>query len=76
MDVLAHAVWYKDMRQTVLVKGAVFDGEEYRQEAIEVWTNADVVSLAYKDTTLAVPIEPVKKLIAQVKRNGKKHIEE
>lgn len=59
-----------DMRQTVLVKGAVFDGE-YHQEAIEVWTNADVVSLAYKDTTLAVPIEPVKKLIAQVKKNAK-----
>ena len=58
------------MRQTVAVKGAVFDGK-YHQEAIEVWTNADVVSLAYKDTTLAVPIEPVKKLIAQVKRNGK-----
>lgn len=64
------------MRQIVLVKGAVFDGEEYSQEAIEVWTNADVVSLTYKGTTLAVPIEPVKKLIAQVKKgNGKKHNE-
>ena len=62
------------MRQTVAVKGAVFDGE-YHQEAIEVWTNADVVSLKYKDITLAVPIEPVKKLISQVKRNGKKHLE-
>lgn len=60
------------MRQTVLVKGAVFDGEEYRQEAIEVWTNADVVSLAYKGTALAVPIEPVKKLIAQVRKGNAK----
>lgn len=63
------------MRQTVAVKGAVFDGE-YHQEAIEVWTNGEVVSFKYGDTTLAAPIEPIKKLIAQVRRNGKKHIEE
>lgn len=59
------------MRQTVLVKGAVFDGE-YHQEAIEVWTNGEVVSYKYKDITLAAPIEPIKKLITQVRKgNGK-----
>ena len=63
-----------EMRQTVAVKGAVFDGE-YHQEAIEVWTNGEVVSFKYGDTTLAAPIEPIKKLITQVKRNGKKHTE-
>lgn len=59
------------MRQTVAVKGAVFDGK-YHQEAIEVWTDGEVVSYKYKDIVLAAPIEPIKKLIAQVRKgNGK-----
>ena len=62
------------MRQTVAVKGAVFDGK-YHQEAIEVWTDGEIVSYKYKDMVIAAPIEPIKKLITQVKRNGKKHTE-
>jgi len=59
------------MRQTVAVKGAVFDGK-YHQEAIEVWTDGEVVSYKYKDIVLAAPIEPIKKLITQVRKgNGK-----
>lgn len=58
------------MRQTVAVKGAVFDGK-YHQEAIEVWTDGEIVSYKYKDIVLAAQIEPIKKLITQVKRNGK-----
>lgn len=56
------------MRQTVAVKGSIFDGEDYKQEAVEVWTNGDVVALTYKDFTVAVEIEPVNKLIKAVKR--------
>lgn len=61
------------MRQTVAVKGAVFDGK-YHQEAIEVWTDGEVVSYKYKDIVLAAPIEPIKKLITQVRKgNGRQH---
>ena len=61
------------MRQTVAVKGAVFDGK-YHQEAIEVWTDGEIVSYKYKDIVLAAPIEPIKKLIAQVRKgNGRQH---
>ena len=61
------------MRQTVAVKGAVFDGT-YHQEAIEVWTDGEIVSYKYKDMVLAAPIEPIKKLITQVRKgNGRQH---
>lgn len=61
------------MRQTVAVKGAVFDGT-YHQEAIEVWTDGEIVSYKYKDIVLAAPIEPIKKLITQVRKgNGRQH---
>lgn len=61
------------MRQTVAVKGAVFDGK-YHQEAIEVWTDGEIVSYKYKDIVLAAPIEPIKKLITQVRKgNGRQH---
>lgn len=61
------------VRQTVAVKGAVFDGK-YHQEAIEVWTDGEVVSYKYKDIVLAAPIEPIKKLITQVRKgNGRQH---
>ena len=61
------------MRQTIAVKGAVFDGK-YHQEAIEVWTDGEVVSYKYKDIVLAAPIEPIKKLITQVRKgNGRQH---
>ena len=61
------------MRQTVAVKGAVFDGK-YHQEAIEVWTDGEIVSYKYKDMVLAAPIEPIKKLITQVRKgNGRQH---
>lgn len=64
------------MRQTVAVKGFKNIEDDAGIVAIEVWTNGDVVSLTYKDITLAVPYEPVKKLITQVRRNGKKHNQE
>ena len=61
------------VRQTVAVKGAVFDGK-YHQEAIEVWTDGEIVSYKYKDMVLAAPIEPIKKLITQVRKgNGRQH---
>lgn len=61
------------MRQTVAVKGAVFDGK-YHQEAIEVWTDGEIVSYKYKDIVMAAPIEPIKKLITQVRKgNGRQH---
>lgn len=61
------------MRQTVAVKGAVFDGK-YHQEAIEVWTDGEIVSYKYKDMVIAAPIEPIKKLITQVRKgNGRQH---
>lgn len=61
------------MRQTVAVKGAVFDGT-YHQEAIEVWTDGEIVSYKYKDMVMAAPIEPIKKLITQVRKgNGRQH---
>lgn len=61
------------MRQTVAVKGAVFDGK-YHQEAIEVWTDGEIVSYKYKDIVFAAPIEPIKKLITQVRKgNGRQH---
>lgn len=60
------------MRQTVAIKGFKNIDGDGSIEAIEVWTNGDVVSLTYGDTTLAVPIEPMNKLIKAVKRE--KHI--
>ena len=63
------------MRQTVAVKGFKNINDDAGIEAIEVWTNGEIISLTYQEITLAVPYEPIKKLITQVKRNGKKHIE-
>ena len=62
------------MRQTVAVPGVVAKNDEPRKEAVEVWTNGDALSLTYRDITIAVPLDPVEKLIKAV-RLGKKHSE-
>lgn len=56
------------MRQTVAVQGFKNINDDAGIEAIEVWTNGDVISLTYSEYTLAVPYEPVKKLITQVRK--------
>lgn len=62
------------MRQTVAVPGIFAENDEPRKEAIEAWTNGDALTLTYQSITIAVPLEPVEKLVKAVRR-GKKHSE-
>ena len=60
------------MRYTVAIKGVVMIDGDGSAEAVEVWTDGETVSFTYQDTTIAIPIGPMNKLIKAVKRE--KHI--